>query len=290
MTDDSDWISTAQWSRRQALGASTAAAAGFALAAGPISAASIKKDMQGLEEGWVQVPTGDRAIPAYRAKPAGGGPRPVVIVVQEIFGVHAWIQDIVRRFAKAGYYAIAPDFYVRQGDATKVADIPTLVRTIVSKVPDTQVMSDLDAAAAFSATDGGDADLLGVTGFCWGGAVTWMAAARFEAIDAGVAWYGRLAPPAEPDGEARPWPVDVAGELKAPVLGLYAGQDRGIALDTVEMMRAALAAGDDTGSEIVVYPEASHGFHADYRVSYDAAAAEDGWRRLLAHFAVHLAG
>lgn len=285
MTDDSDWISTAQWSRRQALGASTAAAAGFALAAGPISAASIKTDMQGLEEGWVQVPTGDRAIPAYRAKPAGGGPRPVVIVVQEIFGVHAWIQDIVRRFAKAGYYAIAPDFYVRQGDATKVADIPTLVRTIVSKVPDTQVMSDLDAAAAFSATDGGNADLLGVTGFCWGGRITWLYAAHNPALKAGVAWYGRLR--GEANSLQPTYPVDLAGQLKAPVLGLYGGQDKGIPLEDVEAMRVALAQAKSP-SQIVVYPEAEHGFLADYRPSYNAQASAAAWKETLGWFGRHL--
>lgn len=285
MTDDSDWISTAQWSRRQALGASTAAAAGFALAAGPISAASIKTDMQGLEAGWVQVPTGDRAIPAYRAKPAGGGPRPIIIVVQEIFGVHAWIQDIVRRFAKAGYYAIAPDFYVRQGDATKVADIPTLVRTIVSKVPDTQVMSDLDATTAFSATDGGDADLLGITGFCWGGRITWLYAAHNPALKAGVAWYGRLR--GEANSLQPTYPVDLAGQLKAPVLGLYGGQDKGIPLEDVEAMRVALAQAKSP-SQIIVYPEAEHGFLADYRPSYNAQASATAWKEALGWFGRHL--
>ena len=285
MTDDSDWISTAQWSRRQALGASAAAAAGFALAAGPVSAAAIKTDTQGLEAGWVQVPTGDRAVPAYRAKPAGGGPRPVIIVVQEIFGVHAWIQDIVRRFAKAGYYAIAPDFYVRQGDATKVADIPTLVRTIVSKVPDTQVMSDLDATAAFSATDGGNADLLGITGFCWGGRITWLYAAHNPALKAGVAWYGRLR------GEATSlqptYPVDLADKIKAPVLGLYGGQDKGIPLEDVEAMRVALAQAKSP-SQIIVYPEAEHGFLADYRPSYNQQASTAAWKETLGWFGKHL--
>src|SRR5690606_26255525 len=228
-------------------------------------------------------------MPAYVARPQAPGPHPVVIVVSEIFGIHAYIEDVCRRLAHAGYAAIAPAFFVRVDHAAPMTDFAR-IREVVAAASHEQVMGDVGAALDWLADADWASDRIGVTGFCWGGAVTWMAAARFEAIDTGVAWYGRLAPPAEPDGEARPWPVDVAGELKAPVLGLYAGQDRGIALDTVEMMRAALAAGDDTGSEIVVYPEASHGFHADYRVSYDAAAAEDGWRRLLAHFAVHLAG
>lgn len=285
MIEDTDWISTAQWSRRQALGAGAAAAAGFALAAGPVSAAAIQTDTQGLEAGWVQVPTGDRAVPAYRAKPAGGGPRPVIIVVQEIFGVHAWIQDIVRRFAKAGYYAIAPDCYVRQGDATKVADIPTLVRTIVSKVPDTQVMSDLDATAAFSATDGGNAEQLGVTGFCWGGRITWLYTAHNPAVKAGVAWYGRLR--GEPNSLQPTYPVDVAGQLKGPVLGLYGGQDKGIPLEDVEAMRVALAQANSP-SQIIVYPEAEHGFLADYRPSYNQQAATAAWKETLSWFGKHL--
>lgn len=285
MTDDADWISTAQWSRRQALGAGAAATAGFALAAGPVSAAAIKTDTRGLEAGWVQVPTADRAIPAYRARPAGGGPRPVILVVQEIFGVHAWIQDIVRRFAKAGYYAIAPDLYVRQGDATKVADIPTLVRTIVSKVPDAQVMSDLDATTVFAQGDGGNAEQLGVTGFCWGGRITWLYAAHNPTVKAGVAWYGRLR--GEANNLQPTYPIDVAEQLKAPVLGLYGGQDKGIPLEDVEAMRVALAQAHSP-SHIIVYPEAEHGFLADYRPSYNAEAATAAWKETLSWFGKHL--
>lgn len=285
MIKDADWVSTSQWSRRQALSVSAAAAAGFALAAGPVSAAAVKTDAQGLEAGWVQVPTGDRAIPAYRAKPAGGGPRPVIIVVQEIFGVHVWLQDIVRRFAKAGYYAIAPDCYVRQGNATKVSDIPTLVRTIVSKVPDAQVMSDLDATAAFSATDGGNAELLGITGFCWGGRITWLYAAHNPAVKAGVAWYGRLR--GDANSLQPTYPVDVARKLKAPVLGLYGGQDKGIPLEDVEAMRVALAQAHSS-SHIIVYPEAEHGFLADYRPSYNAKASASAWKESLGWFGKHL--
>lgn len=285
MIDDADWISTAHWSRRQALSAGAAAAAGFALAAGPVSAAAIQTDAQGLEAGWVQVPASDRAVPAYRAKPAGGGPRPVIVVVQEIFGVHEWIQDIVRRLAKAGYYAIAPDFYVRQGDATKAADISTIVRDIVSKVPDAQVMGDIDAAAAFAATDGGNADLLGITGFCWGGRITWLYAAHNPALKAGVAWYGRLR------GDATAlqptYPVDVAGKIKPPVLGLYGGQDKGIPLVDVEAMRVALAQAK-SASQLIVYPKAEHGFLADYRPSYHEEAASAAWKEALGWFGKYL--
>ncbi len=263
---------------------------GYAAAALAQSAEPVVTPEDGLIVEVIAYPAPDGfEMPAYVARPQAPGPHPVVIVVSEIFGIHAYIEDVCRRLAHAGYAAIAPAFFVRVDDPAPMTDFAR-IREVVAAASHEQVMGDVGAALDWLADADWASDRIGVTGFCWGGAVTWMAAARFEAIDAGVAWYGRLAPPAEPDGEARPWPVDVAGELKAPVLGLYAGQDRGIALDTVEMMRAALAAGDDTGSEIVVYPEASHGFHADYRVSYDAAAAEDGWRRLLAHFAVHLAG
>lgn len=263
---------------------------GYAAAALAQSAEPVVTPEGGLIVEVIAYPAPDGfEMPAYVARPQAPGPHPVVIVVSEIFGIHAYIEDVCRRLAHAGYAAIAPAFFVRVDDPAPMTDFAR-IREVVAAASHEQVMGDVGAALDWLADADWASDRIGVTGFCWGGAVTWMAAARFEAIDAGVAWYGRLAPPAEPDGEARPWPVDVAGELKAPVLGLYAGQDRGIALDTVEMMRAALAAGDDTGSQIVVYPEASHGFHADYRVSYDAAAAEDGWRRLLAHFAVHLAG
>ena len=263
---------------------------GYAAAALAQSAEPVVTPEDGLIVEVIAYPAPDGfEMPAYVARPQAPGPHPVVIVVSEIFGIHAYIEDVCRRLAHAGYAAIAPAFFVRVDDPAPMTDFAR-IREVVAAASHEQVMGDVGAALDWLADADWASDRIGVTGFCWGGAVTWMAAARFEVIDAGVAWYGRLAPPAEPDGEARPWPVDVAGELKAPVLGLYAGQDRGIALDTVEMMRAALAAGDDTGSEIVVYPEASHGFHADYRVSYDAAAAEDGWRRLLAHFAVHLAG
>ena len=263
---------------------------GYAAAALAQSAEPVVTPEEGLIVEVIAYPAPDGfEMPAYVARPQATGPHPVVIVVSEIFGIHAYIEDVCRRLAHAGYAAIAPAFFVRVDDPAPMTDFAR-IREVVAAASHEQVMGDVGAALDWLAGADWASDRIGVTGFCWGGAVTWMAAARFDAIDAGVAWYGRLAPPAEPDGETRPWPVDVAAELKAPVLGLYAGQDRGIPLDTVETMRAALAAGDDTGSQIVVYPEASHGFHADYRVSYDVAAAVDGWRRMLAHFAAHLGG
>jgi carboxymethylenebutenolidase len=214
--------------------------------------------------------------------PATGGPFPIVLVVQEIFGVHEHIKDVCRRFAKEGHCAVAPELYARQGDVSKYTDYKQIFAEVVSKVPDAQVMSDLDAAVAWAAKSGsGDAARVGVTGFCWGGRITWLYAAHSATLKAGVAWYGRLV------GEATPlqpkYPIDVAAQLKAPVLGLYGGQDQGIPLTDVEKMRAALAAAKQP-SEIHVYPEAPHGFHADYRPSFREADARDAWRRCLEWF------
>jgi len=214
--------------------------------------------------------------------PATGGPFPVVLVVQEIFGVHEHIKDVCRRFAKEGYCAVAPELYARQGDVSKYTDYKQIFAEVVSKVPDAQVMSDLDAAVAWAAKSGsGDAARVGVTGFCWGGRITWLYAAHSAVLKAGVAWYGRLVGAATP---LQPrYPIDVAAELKAPVLGLYGGQDQGIPLADVEKMRAALAAAKQP-SEIHVYPDAPHGFHADYRPSFREADARDAWRRCLEWF------
>jgi carboxymethylenebutenolidase len=263
-------------SRREAVVA--ALATGFALATQPVAAeTTITTDTQGLEAGEVQIAAADRAIPAYRAKPAQGGPFPVVLVVQEIFGVHEHVKDVCRRLAKAGYLAVAPEMYVRQGDVAGLKSIDE-VRTVVAKVPDAQVLSDLDAAVAYAVSDGGDADKLAITGFCWGGRITWLYAAHNPQLKAGVAWYGRLVGEAS---ELTPkHPVDVAGDLKAPVLGLYGGADQGIPLDTVEAMRAACAKAGKT-CEIVVFEGAPHAFHADYRPSYRAEPAKEGWSRLL---------
>lgn len=259
-------------------------AAGFALAVRPVSAETITTDSAGLTAGEVKIPVGDASIPAYRAKPAQGKQLPVVLVVQEIFGVHEHIKDVCRRLAKQGYLAIAPEMYFRQGDVSKLTEIKDIREKVVSKVPDAQVMADLDAALSFAAKDGGNTERAAITGFCWGGRIVWLYAAHNPKLKAGVAWYGRLA---DASAELTPrHPVDIAGQLKVPVLGLYGGQDAGIPLADVERMREVLKSGK-SGSEIVVYPEAPHAFHADYRPSYRKEAAEDGWKRMLAWFKKH---
>jgi len=260
---------------------------GYARAVQPIMASAITTDSSGLEAGAVTIDSNGFAMPAYRARPAGGERLPIILVVSEIFGVHEHIADVARRFARLGYLAIAPELFVRQGDAKAPADIDTLFATIISKVPDAQVASDLDAAVAWAATQGGDTARLGVTGFCWGGRQTWLYSAHNPAVRAGVAWYGRLTGVTNERQTAHP--VTRAAELKAPVLGLYGGADTGIPLDTVEAMRVALATGSDAAkrSEIVVYPDAKHAFFADYRPSYDAASAADGWQRCIAWLRAH---
>lgn len=262
----------------------TSLTAGFALAVQPIQAQTqITTDTNGLVAGEVRIPVKDGEIPAYRAMPAKGKNFPVALVVQEIFGVHEHIKDICRRFAKAGYLAIAPEMYARQGN---VANLPmNQIMPIVSKVPDEQVMSDLDSAVAWAKKNGGNTTKLGITGFCWGGRIVWLYAAHNPNLKAGVAWYGRLVPP--PPDRANPLqpkhPIELVKDLKAPVLGLYGGKDGGIPTETVEQMKKALK---DAGkpSEIVLYPDAQHGFHADYRPSYNKEAAQDGWAKLLAWF------
>ena len=221
--------------------------------------------------------------PAYRAAPAGRTGLPVVLVIHEIFGVHEYIADTARRFARAGYLAIAPELYARQGDPAGYGEIAKLQADIVTKVPDAQVMADLDGALKWAAANGGDAGKAAITGFCWGGRITWLYAAQGP-VKAGVAWYGRLVGSAT---EATPkHPVDLAASLKAPVLGLYGAADTGIPLDTVDKMKAALANGSPAAraSQFVVYPEAPHAFHADYRPSFRQGPAEDGWKRALEWF------
>jgi carboxymethylenebutenolidase len=259
----------------------TSLAAGFALAVRPVAAETITTDTQGLEAGEVKIKTADGEMPAYRARPAQGDNLPTVLVVQEIFGVHEHIKDICRRLAKAGYLAIAPELYARQGDVSGMSNIQDIIGKVVSKVPDAQVLSDLDATAAYAATDHGNTDRLAVTGFCWGGRITWLYSAHNPKVKAGVAWYGRLVGQADPLHPKHP--TELAAELKAPVLGLYASEDKGIPLDTVEGMRKAIAAAGKP-SEIHVYEGAQHGFHADYRPSYKKDAAEDGWKRMLEWF------
>ena len=272
------------FTRRKFIIASTLAA-GFALAVHPISAQVITTDTQGLVAGAVKIPVKDGEIPAYRAMPATGENFPVVLVVQEIFGVHEHIQDICRRFAKLGYLAIAPEMFARQGDVSKMSNIQEIISKVVSKVPDAQVMSDLDATVAWAEKSAkGNIDKLGITGFCWGGRVTWLYSAYNPRVKAGVAWYGRLV------GEPKPLtpknPIDLAAQLKVPILGLYGGSDDGIPVATVEQMREALKAGN-SGSEIIVYPDTPHAFHADYRPSYRKEQAQDGWKRLQAWFKQH---
>src|SRR5437879_5263880 len=260
----------------------TTLAAGFAAAVQPVSAETITTDSKGLEAGEVKIPVKDGEVPAYRAMPDNGGPFPVVLVVQEIFGVHEHIKDVCRRFAKLGYLAVAPELYARQGDVSKMTDIQEIFSKVVSKVPDDQVMADLDATVAWAKkTDKGDTAKLGITGFCWGGRIVWLYAAHSKNLKAGVAWYGRLV--GKPDKLHPKNPIDLVGSLKAPVLGLYGGADQGIPVETVERMRKALKEARKTG-EIIVYPDTPHAFHADYRPSYRKDKAEDGWKRLLDWF------
>lgn len=261
---------------------------GFALAAGPAAATAIATDNKGLVAGPVQIPVEGGHIPAYRAAPDGKGAAPVILVVQEIFGVHEYIEDVCRRLAKAGYMAVAPELYARQGEPAKYTEVSKLISEVVNKVPDEQVMGDLDAAVAWAGKNGGDIGKLGITGFCWGGRVVWLYTAHNPNVDAGVAWYGRLVGNAD---ALRPsQPVDIAAKLHGPVLGLYGGKDAGITQDSIDAMKAALAKGPDAArtSEFVVYPEAPHAFHADYRPSYRPDEAQDGWKRALAWFDKHL--
>ena len=270
--------------RRQVLTVSLAA--GFAAAVRPVTAeTAITTDTAGLEAGEVRIAVADGELPAYRAMPADGGPFPVVLVVQEIFGVHEHIRDVCRRLAKAGYMAIAAELYARQGSVAGMTDIQEILTNVVSKVADEQVMSDLDAVVAYAKASGsGDAARLGITGFCWGGRITWLYAAHSPVLKAAVAWYGRLV--GEQNAMTPRYPIDLAKDLQAPVLGLYGGADQGIPPETVEQMRAACAAAHKA-CEIVVYPDAPHAFHADYRPSYRPEAARDGWARMLGWFRAH---
>jgi carboxymethylenebutenolidase len=285
--DDFDLLVPSQGLSRRGFGR-TALGAGFAAAVLPVVAqTAIKTDTNGLVAGEVDIPVGSFKMPAYRAAPAGKTQAPVVLVISEIFGVHEYIADVARRFAKAGYFAIAPDLFVRHGDPQSYGEIAKLQAEIISKVPDAQVMGDLDACAAWARAQGADAARLGVTGFCWGGRITWLYAAHNPAVKAGVAWYGRLVGNASALTPRHP--VDLAGDIKAPVLGLYGAADTGIPLDTVERMKAALAAGSPAAraSEFHVYAEAPHAFHADYRPSYRKPAADDGWQRCMGWMRKH---
>jgi carboxymethylenebutenolidase len=275
-----------QLSRRTALKA--AIGMGYAAAALPAMAqTAINTPATGLTAGEVMIDVNGFSLPAYRAAPAGKTGLPVVLVLSEIFGVHEYIADTARRFAQAGYLAIAPELFVRQGDAQSYGEMAKLIAEVISKVPDAQVMADLDATVKWAADNGGDASKIGVTGFCWGGRQTWLYAAHNPAVKAGVAWYGRLVGATSALNPRHP--VDVAAGLHGPVLGLYGGADTGIPLDTVDQMKAALSAGGAAAkaSTFVVYPDAPHAFHADYRPSFRKDAAEDGWKRALAWFKQH---
>lgn len=258
---------------------------GFAMAALPVVAQNvIKTDTVGLIAGTMTVMVDGQAVPVYAAQPEGKTGLPVVLVISEIFGVHEHIADMARRFAKQGYLALAPDLFVRQGDPTKVSNIQELMKGIIAKTPDAQVLSDLDAVVAWAKQNGGDTSRLGITGFCWGGRVTWLYSAHNPAVKAGVAWYGRLV--GEPNPLMPTNPIDIAPTLKVPVLGLYGGKDTGITQESIAQMKAVLAKGGNK-SEFVVYPDAGHAFNADYRPSYIAADAKDGYARCLAWFKQH---
>jgi carboxymethylenebutenolidase len=272
------------FNRRQML--ATSLAVGFAAAVQPVCAqTAITTDSNGLAAGEVKIPVADGEIPAYRAMPEKGGPFPLVLVVQEIFGVHEHIKDICRRLAREGYMAIAAELYARQGSVAGMTDIQEIISKVVSQVPDAQVISDLDAVVAYAkATGSADTARLGVTGFCWGGRITWLYAEHNPALKAGVAWYGKLV--GDPSPQTPKHPLDLAGDLKAPVLGLYGAADQGIPVDTIERMRAACQAAGKT-CEFVVYPDTPHAFNADYRPSYREGPAKDGWTRMLTWFRSH---
>nr|MDP2190675.1 dienelactone hydrolase family protein [Rhodoferax sp.] len=271
--------------RRTAL--QVALGVGYAAAAVPIMAqTAIKTSSEGLKTGEITFEVNGFKVPAFYAAPTGKTKLPVVLVIQEIFGVHEYIADTCRRFAKAGYLAIAPELYARQGDPSEHGEMAKLIAEVVSKVPDAQVMADLDGAVQWAGANGGDTAKVAITGFCWGGRITWLYAAQGP-VKAGVAWYGRLV--GASSALTPKHPIDVASVMRAPVLGLYGEKDDGIPLDTVDKMKAALATGTaaSRASQFVVYPDAPHAFHADYRPSFRQGPAEDGWKRCLEWFKAH---
>lgn len=261
-------------------------ASGYAAATLPVAAAAINTGTEGLDAGETSYVSNEFTVPAYHARPRKQGKYPLIMVVQEIFGVHEHIRDVCRRLAHEGYYAIAPDLYARQGDVSRITDIQEIVQKVMSKVPDAQVMADLDAAVRHAEASGyADTARLATTGFCWGGRIVWLYSAHQPRLKAGAAWYGRLVAGPHSSALTPKSPVDVAADLHGAILGLYGGRDGSIPLDTVERMRDALkAAGKDRDCEIVVYPEAGHAFNADYRPSYHEASAKDAWSRMLRWF------
>jgi carboxymethylenebutenolidase len=259
---------------------------GFVAASEPVLAQAIKTDFTGIKAGEQDIPVGSFNMPAYISRPdKASGSLPIIIVVSEIFGVHEYIADTTRRFAKLGYLAIAPEFFTRAGDPNTFGTIAEIQSNIVAKTPDTQVLADLKAAIAWAGKNGGDLKKVGVTGFCWGGRITWLSATLPE-VKAGVAWYGRLVGDKTANNPRQP--VEIAADLKAPVLGLYGSADTGIPLDTVEQMKVALAKASSNpaakASKFEIYPDAPHAFHADYRNTYREGPAKDGWAKCLAWF------
>jgi carboxymethylenebutenolidase len=260
---------------------------GFTLATTRVDAQVVKTDAAGIEAGEISLPVVGGALPTYYARPQGAGPFPIVLVIEEIFGVHEYIKDTCRRFAKAGYFAVAPELYARLGDLSKMTDVQQIIREVISKAPDATMMADLDAAAAWAGANKGDGNKIGVTGWCRGGRNTWLYAAHSPKVKAAVAWYGPvLGGPSDIQPKNA---TDLAGELKAPLLGLYGGKDTGIKVEDVQAAAAKAKAAGKT-VEIHVYPEAPHGFHADYRPSYRAEEAADAWKRAIAWFKQHGVG
>lgn len=289
LSDDRNWVGSTGVDRR-GLMIGGVFAAGFAAACQPVAASTVETSADGLITDNASIPVEDGyAMPAYVARPAQGGPAPVIMVVHEIFGVHEWVRDMCRRFAQAGYYAIAPDLFARHGDATKVSDYKLLIDTIVSKAPDAQVMSDIDVAYGWAGGHGGDATRRGITGFCWGGRVVWLYAMHSDQLDAGVAFYGRLVSAKtalQPNSV-----IEMAAKLQAPVLGQYGALDKGIPVADVDAMRAALtAAGKSPPDAITVYDGADHGFMADYRPSYHESSAKAAWTATLGWFGQYVKG
>lgn len=289
LPEDRNWIDSTGLDRRKLL-MTGAFAAGFAAACRPVSSSAVQTSGEGLTQETVSIAASDGfAMPAYVARPEKAKNAPVIVVVHEVFGVHEWVRDMCRRFARAGYYAIAPDLFARHGDATKIADIQQLISSIVSKAPDAQVLSDIDTTYDWVGKHGGDAARRGITGFCWGGRIVWLYAAHSAQLDAGVAFYGRLV--SEKTALQPLSVVEQAAALKAPVLGQYGGLDKGIPVADVETMRAALMkAGKSPPDAITVYPDADHGFMADYRPSYNEAAAKEAWAATLEWFGRYVKG
>jgi carboxymethylenebutenolidase len=270
----------APFSRRGFMTASAAVTAGYTLAAGPVRADVIKTDTDGLTAGNTKIKVADGEMPGYFARPNGAANPPVVVVAMEIFGLHEYVRDVTRRLAKLGAFAVAPDYYFRKGDLTEITDMQQLLPIVNSK-PDAELLSDLDSTVAWAKSQGGDTGRLGIVGFCRGGRTVWEYAAHNAGLKAAVAFYG---PPVDSQNPLWPKsPIELAPEMKAPVLGLYGGADTGIPVSQVEAMKAALAKADKT-AEFKIYPGAPHGFHADYRTSYRKEAAEDAWSQMQAWF------